>query len=138
MMMDGSFRSMKSFRILTFCTFLIQQVLSASTLLGMQVSALQASYLLVSISYFIGHVFICSFLSDLTPSSLFPVSYNLSYACPEGMVFNDDWFATPAVMLTCQVKEFYFSFFIMDVALSIGLCSAMKENILFAEQGLQG
>ena len=32
-----------------------------------------------------------------------PIGYNLTYSCPEGMVFDHDWFATPFVMLTCQV-----------------------------------
>jgi len=34
-----------------------------------------------------------------------PVGFNLTYICPEGQVFDRDWFATPFVMLTCQVKK---------------------------------
>ena len=33
------------------------------------------------------------------------VGYNLTYVCPEGQVFNHDWFATPFVMMTCQVLQ---------------------------------
>ena len=33
------------------------------------------------------------------------VGFNLTYICPEGQVFDRDWFATPFVMLTCQVKK---------------------------------
>ena len=29
--------------------------------------------------------------------------YNLTYVCPDGMVFDHDWFATPGILLTCQV-----------------------------------
>ena len=32
-----------------------------------------------------------------------PIGYNLTYSCPEGMVFDHDWFATPFVMMTCKV-----------------------------------
>ena len=32
------------------------------------------------------------------------VGFNLTYVCPDGMVFNHDWFAAPFVMMTCQVK----------------------------------
>ena len=31
------------------------------------------------------------------------VGFNLTYVCPEGQVFEHDWFATPFVMMTCQV-----------------------------------
>ena len=31
------------------------------------------------------------------------VGYNLTYVCPDGQVFDHDWFATPFVMMTCQV-----------------------------------
>ena len=31
------------------------------------------------------------------------VGNNITYVCPEGQVFNHDWFATPFVMMTCQV-----------------------------------
>ena len=41
---------------------------------------------------------------DLTPAP--PVGFNLTYVCPEGQVFNHDWFATPFVMMTCQVEVF--------------------------------
>ena len=42
-----------------------------------------------------------SSLSDLQPAP--PVGFNLTFMCPEGQVFNHDWFATPFVMMTCQV-----------------------------------
>ena len=38
---------------------------------------------------------------DLTPAP--PVGFNLTFICPEGKVFEHDWFATPFVMMTCQV-----------------------------------
>ena len=38
---------------------------------------------------------------DMTPAP--GVGFNLTYVCPEGMVFNHDWFASPFVMMTCQV-----------------------------------
>ena len=41
--------------------------------------------------------------SDMTPAP--SVGFNLTYVCPEGMVFNHDWFASPFVMMTCQVKS---------------------------------
>ena len=31
------------------------------------------------------------------------IGFNLTYFCPEGMVFNHDWFATPFILMTCQV-----------------------------------
>ena len=33
------------------------------------------------------------------------VGYNLTYVCPEGQVFDHDWFATPFVTMMCQVKH---------------------------------
>ena len=46
---------------------------------------------------------------DLQPSSFFPVGFNLTWVCPEGMVFHHDWFANPYVQLMCQVgKDFDF------------------------------
>ena len=35
-----------------------------------------------------------------------PVGFNLTYVCPDGMVFAHDWFATPFVMMTCLVILF--------------------------------
>ena len=40
-------------------------------------------------------------VSDLTAAP--EVGYNLTYVCPEGQVFDHDWFATPFVFMTCQV-----------------------------------
>ena len=39
---------------------------------------------------------------DLTPAP--PVGFNLTFICPEGQVFDHDWFATPFIMMTRQVK----------------------------------
>ena len=36
-----------------------------------------------------------------------PVNHNLTYVCPEGHVFNHDWFATPFVLMTCQVGSMW-------------------------------
>ena len=41
--------------------------------------------------------------ADLEPAP--PVGFNLTYECPEGMVFDHDWMAMPFVMMTCQVKD---------------------------------
>ena len=41
------------------------------------------------------------FYSDLAPAP--PVGFNLTFICTEGKVFNHDWFATPFIMMTCQV-----------------------------------
>ena len=41
---------------------------------------------------------------DLLPSSFFPVGYNVTYECPDGMVFEHDWFASPFVLITCKVS----------------------------------
>ena len=41
--------------------------------------------------------------SDLTPAPR--VGFNLTFICPEGQVFDHDWFATPFIMMTCQVKS---------------------------------
>ena len=41
------------------------------------------------------------FYTDMTPAP--NVGFNLTYVCPQGMVFSHDWFATPFVMMTCQV-----------------------------------
>ena len=35
------------------------------------------------------------------------VGFNLTYVCPEEQVFEHDWFATPFVMMTCQVNSLY-------------------------------
>ena len=40
---------------------------------------------------------------DLTPAP--PVGFNLTFICPEGQVFEHDWFATPFIMMTCQVNS---------------------------------
>ena len=37
---------------------------------------------------------------DLTPAP--PVGFNLTFICPDGQVFEHDWFATPFIMMTCQ------------------------------------
>ena len=39
---------------------------------------------------------------DLKPAPR--VGFNVTYVCPDGMVFDADWFATPFVFMTCQVK----------------------------------
>ena len=31
-----------------------------------------------------------------------PVAFNLTFMCPEGEVFDHDWFATPFILLTCH------------------------------------
>ena len=31
-----------------------------------------------------------------------PVAFNLTFRCPEGQVFDHDWFATAFVLLTCK------------------------------------
>ena len=38
--------------------------------------------------------------TDMTPAA--NVGFNLTYVCPQGLVFRHDWFATPFVMITCQ------------------------------------
>ena len=38
--------------------------------------------------------------SDLSPAP--PVGFNVTFVCPEGEVFDHDWFATPFIMMTCQ------------------------------------
>ena len=40
-------------------------------------------------------------IADLSPAP--PVGFNLTYVCPDGKVFDSDWYATPFVMITCQV-----------------------------------
>ena len=40
--------------------------------------------------------------ADLTPAP--PVGFNLTFICPAGQVFDHDWFATPFLMMTCQVR----------------------------------
>ena len=47
---------------------------------------------------------------DLTAAP--EVGYNLTYVCPEGQVFDHDWFATPFVFMTCQVKDCILAFHI--------------------------
>ena len=59
---------------------------------------------LVKTVKFVGHAEV-SFIgfgpADMTAAP--EVGFNLTYVCPEGQVFNHDWFATPFVMMTCQV-----------------------------------
>ena len=43
------------------------------------------------------------FGENLSPAP--PVGFNLTFRCPEGMVFDHDWFAVPFVMTTCQVLQ---------------------------------
>ena len=41
----------------------------------------------------------------LSPPDLQPapyVGFNLTFVCPEGEVFDHDWFATPFLITTCQ------------------------------------
>ena len=40
--------------------------------------------------------------AELTPAP--PVGFNLTFICPAGQVFDHDWFATPFIMMTCQVQ----------------------------------
>ena len=40
--------------------------------------------------------------ADLTPAP--PVGFNLTFICPAGQVFDHDWFATPFLLMTCQVR----------------------------------
>ena len=42
---------------------------------------------------------------DMNPTP--PVSFNVTYVCPEGMVFDHDWLATPFIMMTCQVNTHF-------------------------------
>ena len=39
---------------------------------------------------------------DLTPAP--PVGFNLTFECPDGEVFDHDWFAAPFILMTCQVN----------------------------------
>ena len=62
---------------------------------------------------------------DMTPAP--GVGFNLTYVCPEGMVFNHDWFASPFVMMTCQViflaftaTVFYFILRILESLTRLG------------------
>ena len=54
---------------------------------------------------FLGHAEV-SFIgfgpADMTAAP--EVGFNLTYVCPENQVFDHDWFATPFVMMTWQVK----------------------------------
>ena len=53
---------------------------------------------------FLGHAqvnFIGFGPADMTAAP--EVGFNLTYVCPEDQVFDHDWFATPFVMMTCQV-----------------------------------
>ena len=34
------------------------------------------------------------------------IGFNVTYVCPDGMVFDSDWFAKPFVLMTCQVNSF--------------------------------
>ena len=44
------------------------------------------------------------------------IGFNLTYSCPDGMVFNHDWFATPFILMTCQVMVlFILELFIFSV-----------------------
>ena len=45
------------------------------------------------------------FITDMTPAP--PVGFNLTFICPEGQVFEQDWFATPFIMMTCKVTSTY-------------------------------
>ena len=36
------------------------------------------------------------------------IGFNLTYSCPNEMVFNHDWFAIPFIMMTCQVRKSIF------------------------------
>ena len=44
--------------------------------------------------------------ASLEPAT--PVGFNLTYQCPEGMVFDHDWLSKPFVLMTCQVKSGFF------------------------------
>ena len=49
------------------------------------------------------------------------IGFNLTYSCPGGMVFNHDWFATPFILMTCQVmflfilEQFIFSVYFLRI-----------------------
>ena len=67
--------------------------MSWSTLLGLDQRVIKLNWTVLKIYTYI--------LVDMTPAP--SVGFNLTYVCPEGQVFNHDWFATPFVMMTCQV-----------------------------------
>ena len=45
------------------------------------------------------------FYLDLKPAP--PIGFNITFMCAEGKVFSHDWFSTPFVMMTCQVKHYF-------------------------------
>ena len=45
-----------------------------------------------------------NFSSDTFYQTLFPLSTNITFICPYGLVFSEDWFATPIITISCQVK----------------------------------
>ena len=42
------------------------------------------------------------FLPDLQPAP--PVGFNVTFVCPEGQVFDHDWFASAFVLITCGLN----------------------------------
>ena len=39
---------------------------------------------------------------DIDYLNLFPISTNITFLCPFGYVFSNDWFATPMLIISCQ------------------------------------
>ena len=39
-------------------------------------------------------------ITDVDPG--LAIGLNVTYSCPDGQVFDSDWFATPRVRLTCR------------------------------------
>ena len=101
--MGGVFSWTRRSHFLIFSTFLTIRTSKILSSLEMSVSALQALSRLVKLQIKPRQTSQLLF-TGLTPSTLFPVSYNLTYVCPDGQVFDHDWFATPGILLTCQVK----------------------------------
>ena len=60
---------------------------------------------------------------DMNPTPA--VSFNLTYVCPEGMVFDHDWLATPFIMMTCQVV----TLFIMLIFYVVTLFDMLKCQV---------
>ena len=48
------------------------------------------------------NLLISSHILDVIPSSFFHIGYELKYECPDGMVFDQDWYS-PFLLLKCQV-----------------------------------
>ena len=68
------------------------------------------------------------------------IGFNLTYSCPDGMVFNHDRFATPFILMTCQVMDhshigtFYIQYSISRILVFLTVQTGIPMSVFCVSQ----